>query len=211
MGWLRRRGETLNEKLMREAGLSTGEQELHAAETIDPEPLEFQPRERGAPLLGGRAYFEEPGTTGIARPRRWDVTTMAEAPGLAGDEVDFDALPDGSLLVVQEVGDESLAPLAEAVEQAISAPYRARGVRQTETTWAVAANRIEVVELPEAVAGDQIDIAVRNGERTVVVDNERSFGSIPELERLGSAKSRSFVVHAERLDGQLWEVRVASL
>jgi hypothetical protein len=38
------------------------------------------------------------------------------------------------------------------------------------------------------------------------------FGSIPELERLGEATGApAYAVHAERLDADLWEVRVAAL
>jgi hypothetical protein len=208
MGWWRRRRETLNERMLREAGLGMGSEVLDEA---PPVPLEPEPRHAGPPLLGGRRFFEEAGVTGTARPRSWEVTTVAEAPELKGDEVAFEVLPDGSVLVEEEVGEGSLAPLAEAIEQSLAPPYRARGVRQGETVWAVGANRIEIVELPPDVQGEEIDVAVQDDEKTLVVDGARSFGSVPELEQLGASRFESYVVHAERLDGNLWEVRVAAL
>jgi len=39
-----------------------------------------------------------------------------------------------------------------------------------------------------------------------------AFGNFPELVRLGEAAAGSaYAVHAERLDADLWEVRVAAL
>jgi hypothetical protein len=208
MGWWRRRRETLNERMLREAGLNAG---AEAVEETPPAPLEPEPRHPGPPLLGGRRFFEETGVTGTARPRSWDVTTTVEAPDLKGEEVEFEVLPDGSILVEEEVGEESLAPLAEAIEQMLAAPYRARAVRRGETVWAVAANGIEVVELPPDVRGNEVDVAVQGDEKTLVVDGARAFGSVPELEQLGASRFESYVVHAERLDGNLWEVRVGAL
>ena len=42
----------------------------------------------------------------------------------------------------------------------------------------------------------------------VVVDGNRSFGTMPELEALSSGDA---VIRASRLDGELWEVRVDPL
>jgi hypothetical protein len=39
----------------------------------------------------------------------------------------------------------------------------------------------------------------------VLVDGERVFGSVPELENRGD------VVRAERLDGDLWEIQTGNL
>jgi hypothetical protein len=38
-----------------------------------------------------------------------------------------------------------------------------------------------------------------------------SFGTVPALEQLGEAAGPAYAVHAERLDGDLWDVRVAAL
>ena len=55
--------------------------------------------------------------------------------------------------------------------------------------------------------GQEIELSVVDGDRTVTVDGERHWGSIPELEQpLGS-----YTVHARRLEGELWEVRVSRL
>jgi hypothetical protein len=65
----------------------------------------------------------------------------------------------------------------------------------------VQAKRIEVVEIPSGPKGDSIELS-RDG---VLVDGERIFGSIRELEGRGD------VVRAERLDGDLWEVTASAL
>jgi len=45
----------------------------------------------------------------------------------------------------------------------------------------------------------------------VSVDGQRIFGSIPALEARGRREGRDYAVHAERLDGDLWEVRAHPL
>jgi hypothetical protein len=71
----------------------------------------------------------------------------------------------------------------------------------------VAAHGLRVIELPEP-GGDEIELVVKGGERTLVVDENRSFGTLPELEQLAEGDS---VIRAARLDGTLWEVRVDPL
>jgi len=111
--------------------------------------------------------------------------------------------------VEDDVEDEALAPLADALEQSLEAPYRARAIHRGGDTWAVAANRIRVVEVPEPVDGDELELTVADGERTLNVDGKSAFGSVSTLERLSDHDS--FVVRARRLDGDLWEVRVSPL
>jgi len=125
------------------------------------------------------------------------VTTEAE--GIDGDAATFVALPDGTLLV--EAGhDSSLQPLADAVERELQPPYRARAARVNGDLWGVQARRIEVREIPNQ-AGDSLELTSEG----VRIDGQRVFGSVKELEGLGD------VVRAERLDGDLWEVRASSL
>jgi hypothetical protein len=107
-------------------------------------------------------------------------------------------LPDGTLL-----GERAQVRLADALE--LEPPYRAEAVRRDGELWAVAARRIDVAEFRHA--GDEIELSVVDGERTLTVDGERDWGSIPELEQ----SAASYAVHARRLDGDLWELRVSHL
>ena len=145
------------------------------------------------------------------KPRQWDAVGTAEAPGLPGDAIEFTALPDGTLLVDEELPEEGLSPLAAVVEQAVSPPYRARAVRRDRDLWAVAANVIQVVELAENVPGDTVSLAVQNGERTLLIDERPAWESIRTLEELGAAVHSDFALNAERLDGDLWSVEVNPL
>jgi hypothetical protein len=160
--------------------------------------------ERSAvPLFTG--VIPETGIHGIPRERQYDAVATTEAPDAEGDAARFVGLEDGSLLI--EEGEGDLTALADAIEQEIARPYRATAVRRGETTWAVAAHRLRVVQLPEP-GGDEIELAVRGADKTLVVDGNRSFGTLPELERLAEGDA---VIRAARLDGTLWEVRVDPL
>ncbi|HEY2072722.1 MAG TPA: hypothetical protein VGG88_04025 [Gaiellaceae bacterium] len=168
-----RRKEPLHERLAREGGL------------VEREP---------------RAPWREVGVHGMQRAREWDVTQTVEASGIDGDAATFVVLPDGTVLV-EDGADSSLQPLADAIEQELQPPYRARAARQNGDLWAVQARRIQVMTIRNPPEGDAIDLT-RDG---LFVDGERAFGSVPELEGLGD------VVHAERLDGDLWEVKASPL
>ena len=177
-----RRAKPLHERLAEEGGL-----------------VEHRP----GPLFTG--MIPETGIHGVPRERRYDAVATTDAPDAQGDTATFVGLADGSLLV--EDGEGDLAPLADAIEQEVTRPYRATAVRRGGAQWAVAAQRLRVVELPEP-GGDEVEL-VRNGdERVLVVDGERSFGTFPELERLTDGDS---VIRAARLDGTLWEVRIDPL
>jgi hypothetical protein len=182
-----RRQESLHTRLAREAGLTTT-----------------------APVLDTRPPWQETGIHGLHRPREWDATVTADAPGIEGDAVRFVALPDGTLLV-EEGPDGSLEPLATAVEQVVRAPYRARAARQSESLWAIQARRIEVIELRDGPDGNTIDITHTADGSTLAVDDARTFGSLPQLDERGAQEGPEYTVHAERLDGDLWEVRAAAL
>jgi hypothetical protein len=201
-----RRGETLNERLLREAGLQEQQAEA-AAEASPPAPLD--------PVVAFRQQFDS-GAGALAgaglppRARHWDTFVTADAPDVEGNEVDFVALPDGTILVEEEEGDAALEPLANAVETQIALPYRAKAVKQTERIWAVSAMRIHVARLE--AGGDTIELTQTGDGRALRIDGMPWFGSVPELERLGEAQGGfAYAVHAERLDDDLWEVRIASL
>ena len=165
------------------------------------EPLhERLAREGGLVEREARAPWREVGIHGMQRPREWDATQTVDAPGIDGDAAGFVVLPDGSVLV-EEGPDSSLQPLADAVERELQPPYRARAARVRDDLWAVQARRIQVVKIRNGPDGDSIELT----RDSLLVDGERAFGSIPELEGLGD------VVRAERLDGDLWEVTASSL
>jgi hypothetical protein len=157
---------------------------------------------------GGLAWtgvISETGIHGVPRDREYDAVVTAEAPDVEGDAARFVALEDGTLVV--EDGEGELAPLADAIEQEVQRPYRADAVRRGATQWAVAGKALRVVALPEP-GGDEVELAVRGEERTLVVDGNREFGTLPALEALADGDA---VIRASRLDGDLWEVRVDPL
>jgi hypothetical protein len=186
MAFLWRR-EPLHERLAREGGLA-----------------ERPPQ--GAP----RPLWQEPGVTGLHRPREADAVVTAEAPDVEGDAVRFVSLADGSLLI-EEGTDSPLDALATAVEQELRPPYRARAVRRGEALWAIEAKQIEVLAIPDAPEGDAIDVTHTADGTTLAVDDQRIFGTIPVLEQRGQREGSEYTVHAERLDDDVWEVRAAAL
>jgi hypothetical protein len=181
------RREPIHKKLAREARLEQQEPAF-----VDPGP-----------------HWGVTGIHGVPRPRRWDAVASAEAPGLAGDELHFVALPNGDLVVDEDEPEDTLGPLADAVEQTVEAPYRAEAVRQRGDIWAVAARRVRVVELQ--ADGEQLELVDADDGRTFTVDGMRAFGTLPELERVGREEGERYVVRARRLDGDLWEVEADPL
>jgi hypothetical protein len=150
--------------------------------------------------LDPRPPWQEAGIHGLPRPREWDVTVRVEAPQLRADQASFVALPDGTLLVEDGSGD-LLEPLADAVERELRPPYRARAARQSPTHWLVQARRIQVLELPDAPAARTIELTPEG----LVVDGVAASGRVSALEGIAD------VVHAEWLDGDLWEIWAARL
>jgi hypothetical protein len=145
------------------------------------------------------------------RHREWDAVGMAEVQGLPGDEVEFTSLPDGTLLVDESIPEGALSPVADAVEQSLSPPYRARAVRSEGDRWAVAANRIDVVEVAEEIEGDVVSLVVQGEQRTLLIDERPAWVDVPTLESYALARHREFVLQAERLEGALWAIKVNAL
>jgi hypothetical protein len=158
---------------------------------------------RSGPLFTGT--IPETGIHGVPREREYDAVAAADAADAEGETARFVGLEDGSLVV--EDGEGDLTPLADAIERELGRPYRAVAVRRGETQWAVAGHRLRVLELPEP-GGDEVELVLRGGEKTLVVDGNRSFGTFPELEALAPGDA---VIRAARIDGTLWEVRVDPL
>jgi hypothetical protein len=173
-----RRAKPLHERLAEEGALDIG------ARQAEPSRLGglLHAAGGGGFLLGPPDAFGNPsplgevGFHGVARPRRWDAVATAEAE-LPGEEVHFVALPDGTLLVDENVPDGSLSPLADALEETLTPPYRAQGIRQGQSVWAVAGTRIEVRDVP-GHDGDELEVV----EGETVVLGRRLDGDLFEIE-----------------------------
>jgi hypothetical protein len=177
-------------------------------------PLHEQLAEDGAMTLaqtGGRevAPWDKAGIHGVPRPRKWDAVVSAEAD-LPGDAVHFVALEDRSLIVDEDVPDDELTPLAEAVEAQLEPPYRAEATRRGDRLWAVGATNITTATITDEIAGDTVELAVQEGEQTLLVDGALAFGLLPGLEALAGGMP-SYVLRADRIDGDLWEVEAVPL
>ena len=170
------RRKPLHERLAKEAGL------------VDAPPSE-----------DNRAPWDKAGIHGVHRPRRWDdIATIAAE--LEGERAELVVLDDEVLV---EYGPRGVETLVRVIS--LDPPYRAEAVKREDGLWAVAASRIEVVRLP-GVEGRELEQASHEGERTLVIDGERRFGSIPALERKGD-----YAVRARRLDGDRWEIEASLL
>jgi hypothetical protein len=150
----------------------------------------------------------ETGIHGVHRQREWEAVVAVEAEGVEGDTARFVALPDETLVV--EEG-EDVESLAGGLDDVVQVPYRAEAIRRSNTQWVIGVRRIQVVELEDDPGGDTVTLTFRDGERTLLVDGARTFGSIPALELLGAARSESYVVEGERLADGFWEVQVTPL
>jgi hypothetical protein len=186
VGLFRRKRETYNDQLLREAG-------LERIQLDRPNVLETV----GVP--SGRALGQAD----------WDLSATVNAPALTGDTVEFTTLPDGDVLIEGE-GNADVSALADAVEKEVEPPYRARAARQDGDLWAVLANRIEVHSFSFARA-ETLELSRKDSWQELRVDGEPSMGRAPELERLGERAGPDFFVKAERLEGDFWEVRVTAL
>jgi hypothetical protein len=114
--WPRR--ETLNQRLLREGGLTAGDDE------------------------STRPPWDKVGIHGVSRPAEWDEVTTVEAD-VDGDVARFVVLRDA---IVIEDGPDDVASLADAV--ALEPPFRAEARRVDEGLWAVGARRVEIASLP---------------------------------------------------------------
>lgn len=195
MGLFSKRNESYNERMLREAGLLDYQQD--------------KPPDPGPPpsLL---ARLGVPDGSSLS-PREWDATTTVKAPELPGSRVEFTSLPGGDLLVDGEDEAGDLSPLADALEQDVQPPYKALAVRQDGDLWAVAAKKIATAPIDFAGA-DSLELSRKDSWEDFRVDGDPSDATVPpQLRRLGEAKGSDFYVKAERLDGDLWEVRVSKL
>jgi len=199
VGLFRRRQETLNERLLREAGLDPAQQ------LGDPEPVGPVGSPPFPTLDVTHGHGRYTGGTGD-----WDAVATARVPGLTGDQAEFVTLPNGDIVVEREKGDGDLSPLADAVEKKIEPPYRAVAARQDHDLWGVAATLI-LVERFQLAEGDAVELSQNDGEQEVRVDGEPSDAQVPELVQLGEQVGDGYCVEAKRIDGDFWEVEVSAL
>ena len=149
------------------------------------------------------------GIHGDPRPRMWDAVASASAPDLTGDAVGFVVLDDGTVIVEDDIVDGALIPLADALERTVAPPYRAAAIRHERDVWAAVAEKTAIVELRLDEA-EVIDLIFVEGERELTVDGERTIRPIPALDLLVE-QHRDVVLHAERVDGDVWTVDVFPL
>jgi hypothetical protein len=149
------------------------------------------------------------GIHGVPRARIWDAAASARPRDLTGDTVTFVVLPDGTIVVDDDVPNGSLEPLAEALEETLSPPYRAAAIRHEENLWTAVAEKVVIAEIPR-LEGDTVDLTVVDGERTLLVDGERTIRPLPALD-VFTEIHRDVSVRAERVDDDLFAVDVFPL
>ena len=96
------------------------------------------------------------------------------------------------------------------METQLDPPYRAEGVR-AERRRVGGRGRAGSSVLTFAAEGEEIEFTEHGGERALDVDGAQVFGTIPELETVGRRQGEAYVVRAQRLDGDLWEVQADPL
>ena len=121
-----------------------------------------------------------------------------EAPDQEGEELER--------VVLDPAGD----PFAEALATALEPPFRLRAVRRDERRWAVAGRRVRVVELP-GVRGDELTLTVEEGRTALVVDGMPTAGGAETVIEAVRPPHDSYVLSAQRLEGERWEVDVLAL
>jgi hypothetical protein len=162
------------------------------------------------PLDPGRGWLAA-GITGLQRQREWDAVATVEVDGVAGDEVAFVALPDGTFVLESE-GSADPTPFADALGDEIERPYRALGVRRPEV-WAVGAVSIEVERLEPDPRGNELELTWSGSELALTIDNLPAEPARAEaLQRIARARvDGAYAAHAHRLRDDVWELSVLAL
>jgi hypothetical protein len=203
----RRKEETLNEQLLHEAGLDVDQPADDAAPDAADPPEPYDPFAGTYPGQNVFGIWQR----ALARPGEYDAVLSVHAADIPGNTLEFATLPNGDMIVDTEQGDADLSVIADAVEQQVHPPYRVVARHGESDVWSVAARGIDVLEV-DFSHGDEIELASHDGEIDLKVDGEPWQGRIPELEAAGeAANGADYVVQAERLDGNLWEIRASPL
>ena len=150
-----------------------------------------------------------PGVMGVGPGRTWDAVVATNAPSLTGDSVTFVALEDGTLIVTEDVADGSLTPVADQIEEMLAPPYRAAAARGEGDVWTAVAEKVRIVEIAD-IPGDELELTVVDGERTLMIGDEQDPRAVPALDELAEEES-SVAIHAERVDGDTFIVDVFPL
>ena len=140
----------------------------------------------------------------------WDVVLEAADADLREDSYEFASLESGDLIVDDSV-EESLSSLADAIDTALDAPYRAVAVRQDRTWWSVSARNIEVVAL--TLQGERARLVCADGQLELEVDRKpaENAAATHVLASQATDLGDDYVVDAKRLDEGVWEVNAFSV
>jgi hypothetical protein len=136
------------------------------------------------------------------------LTAAVDAPGLAGDAIDFVAADAGAAVVLgQQQSADLLLPFRTRVETELTPPYRAHAERKDGDTWTLEAHATRIERFTHD--GEELELTHRDGLSTLVVDGQPREGTVPRLEVVGlTAAGPSFVARATHLRDDLWDVRV---
>jgi hypothetical protein len=163
----------------------------------------------GPPGLDGEPGLGLAGVHGVPGCRTWDAVASAKAPELPGETATFVVLEDGTVVVDDDLPEGALEPLADALERMVPPPYRAAAIRREKDVWSAVAEKIVVVELA-GVEQDVVELTLVDGERTLALDDETTTGPLAALDTLAEEHG-DVVLHAERVDGELYAVDVFAL
>src|SRR5262249_50839936 len=130
---------------------------------------------------------------------------------VAGDEVAFVALEDGTFVLESE-GEPDPTPFAVALGDDVEPPYRALAVRRPDV-WAVGAVAIGVDRLGPGPAGARLELTWNGSELLLTIDDlPADPARASALERIARARvGGGYAAHAHRLRGDLWELSVLAL
>ena len=130
-------------------------------------------------------------------------------PRSRGDRVAVRRAPDGTLIVDEESRHDDARRRSPTPSSAScrrrTAPRRSAA---TATLWAVAARRIEVVELP-GLDGEELELASTAATRSSRVDGEPRFGSIARARAARRGRRRATSSRPAGSTATLWEVERA--
>jgi hypothetical protein len=168
-----------------------------------------------------RAFrWVESGVSGLSRPREWDASALVEVEALAAsdlDELEFAVLAGGA--ISGEAPPEAVPALTDTL--GLEPPFAVRAVRRGRREWAVAGRALRsepvVLALPAGISSLEV-VVTPDGRRSVLVDGEEAVSVDPawdaaaeELERRGRERFQSFVVRADRVGEDRWELTVDPL